>query len=60
LTQEKKEKKVHLSGWVLFVFSAIFFIISSFRSGDVFYVLGSFLFLSGCLVFLIFLLADDR
>ena len=41
-----------LLGWMLFVFSAIGFIISSARLGDVAGIAGGVLFLAGCLVFI--------
>ncbi len=39
-------------GWVLFIFSAIGFIVSSTRVGDIAGMAGGVLFLAGCLVFL--------
>jgi len=49
-------RKVQIFGWMLFVFSAIGFVASSIRAGDVLAVVGSLLFLAGCLVFLMPLL----
>jgi len=40
-------------GWVLFVFSAVFFISSSIRSGDFLSLIGGVLFLIACFVFII-------
>jgi hypothetical protein len=45
-------RSIQLLGWILFVFSAIGFIISSVRLGDVAGVAGGALFLAGCLVFI--------
>ncbi len=52
--------KLQIFGWMLFIFSAFGFIASSWRSGDVFGLLGGVLFLLACVVFLIpFFLAPD-
>ena len=45
-------RSIQLLGWILFVFSAIGFIISSARLGDVAGIAGGVLFLAGCLVFI--------
>jgi len=45
-----------LAGWVLFVLSAILFIVSSARHGDAPALLGSTIFLLACIVFLVPLL----
>ena len=47
-----------LWGWVLFVFSALFYIGSSFRAGDFVSLTGGILFLLACLVFLVPLLIE--
>ncbi len=61
MRQMMKEKKAQLAGWGFFLVSACFFLVSSFRSGDLFYVSGSIFFLLGCLVFMSFLLfGEDR
>ena len=39
-------------GWVLFILSAIGFIVSSARIGDIPGIAGCVLFLAGCLVFI--------
>ncbi len=49
-----------LCGWVLFIFSALFFIASSIRAGDMLSLMGGLLFLFACLVFLIPLIARKR
>jgi hypothetical protein len=46
-------KAVEILGWVLFVLSALGFIVSSLRSGDLPGLLGGVLFLAGCLAFLL-------
>jgi len=47
---------IQLIGWLLFVFSAIGFIVSSVRLGDAAGIAGGVLFLAGCLVFIVSLL----
>ena len=49
-----------LGGWVLFIFSALFFITSSIRAGDMLSLMGGLLFLFACFVFLIPLIARKR
>ena len=46
------ESKVNLVGWILFVISALSFIVASLRVGDTVYLLGSVFFLLGCVAFL--------
>jgi hypothetical protein len=46
-------RAVEILGWVLFVLSALGFIVSSLRSGDLPGLLGGVLFLAGCLAFLL-------
>lgn len=48
----RSERRCHLTGWWLFVGSAIFFIIAGLRTGDVLTIAGGILFLLGCLLFL--------
>jgi len=45
--------RFQLLGWVLFVFSALFFITSSINAGDLVSLIGGLLFLAACFVFLI-------
>jgi hypothetical protein len=45
-------KKLDLWGWLLFVISALFFIVSSIRNGDVIGLLGGVFFLLACVAFL--------
>jgi len=54
------QHRFQLLGWVLFVFSALFFITSSFRAGDMVSMIGGLLFLFACLVFLIPLVSTMR
>ncbi|MBW2963260.1 cytochrome oxidase subunit III [Candidatus Woesearchaeota archaeon] len=46
-------KKFEMAGWVLFIICAILFIISGFRSYDSLLIIGSFIFLFACFVFLV-------
>ncbi len=45
-------KTYDLWGWLLFVVSALFFIASSIRDGDIIGLLGGVFFLLACIVFL--------
>ncbi len=47
------ERLYHIVGWLLFVCSALGFIASSVRTGDMAGLIGSVLFLAGCVAFLI-------
>jgi hypothetical protein len=44
--------RFQLWGWILFIFSAVFFIASSIRSGDLLSLIGGLLFLVACIVFI--------
>jgi uncharacterized membrane protein len=48
----QKDKKYDLWGWILFVISALFFIASSIRAGDMIGLLGGVFFLLACAFFL--------
>ena len=48
----RKGKRNEIWGWLLFVFSALFFIASSIRNGDVIGLLGGVFFLLACGAFL--------
>ncbi len=48
-----KSKKIELGGWVLFIVSAIFYIISNFVSGQLIALAGSVFFLLACIVFVV-------
>ncbi len=60
----KKQKNINricqLWGWVLFIASAIFYGIASFRSRDMISFIGSMFFLVACFVFLIPFFSKDR
>jgi len=49
----RKEHRINLAGWVLFVISALFFTATSLRAGDMLGLMGSLFFLVACFVFLI-------
>lgn len=48
----RNSRRFELWGWLLFVVSALFFIVASVRSGDVVGLLGGVFFLLACIVFL--------
>ena len=48
-----KEIKYQLTGWILFILCAIFFIASSLKNGDTLTFIGSVIFLIACMVFLV-------
>jgi hypothetical protein len=48
----QQDKKHELWGWLLFVISALFFIVSSIRNGDMIGLLGGVFFLLACVAFL--------
>ncbi len=48
----RKVKRYEFLGWILFVISALFFIVSSIRTGDIVSLLGGVFFLLACVVFL--------
>ena len=48
----RKGKRREIWGWLLFVVSALFFIASSIRNGDMIGLLGGVFFLLACVVFL--------
>ena len=47
------ERICQIWGWVLFIASALFFIASSLKSGDMISLFGGLFFLLACFVFLI-------
>ncbi len=51
-------RRAQILGWVLFIFSAIGFIVSSLRLGDIAGFFGGVLFLAGCLAFLVPMLVN--
>jgi hypothetical protein len=54
------QNRFQLLGWVFFVFSALIFITSSLRAGDLVSLIGGLLFLFACFVFLIPLVSTMR
>jgi len=48
-----RERKFSLWGWILFLVCAGFFIASGLKSGSISGLVGSIIFLAGCVVFLI-------
>ncbi|CAN5678997.1 hypothetical protein BH18ACT11_BH18ACT11_29150 [soil metagenome] len=48
----QEDKSYDLWGWLLFVISALFFIVSSIRNGDVIGLLGGVIFFLACMAFL--------
>jgi predicted membrane channel-forming protein YqfA (hemolysin III family) len=55
-----RETKFHLWGWIFFVICALLFIASSIRNHDVLALVASFLFLVGCVIFMIPLVTTLR
>ncbi|HUU64867.1 MAG TPA: hypothetical protein VMW37_02025 [Dehalococcoidales bacterium] len=49
----KAEKRFHLLGWLLFLVCAVFFIMQSLTDNNIFGLIGSVVFLTGCVAFLI-------
>ncbi len=49
----RKERRINLAGWWLFVISALFFIATSVRAGDILGLAGALFFLVACFVFLL-------
>jgi hypothetical protein len=47
------ERRIHIAGWIFFILSALGFIVSSLRSGDIPGIVGGVFFLLGCALFLI-------
>ena len=54
---EGRRRRFNLWGWALFMVSALFFVLTSLRHGD---LLGGLFFFVACVVFIIPLLADRR
>lgn len=50
---EGRRRAFNLGGWVLFMVSALFFILSALRSGDIPGLLGGLFFLVACIAFVI-------
>jgi len=51
--KQERESRFQLFGWVLFLACSAFFIASSVAAGSPWLLVGSILFLMGCVVFLI-------
>jgi F0F1-type ATP synthase assembly protein I len=49
-----------LWGWILFIVSALFFIGSSIRAGDIMSLMGGLFFLVSCIVFMVPLLRTAK
>ena len=49
---EHRERRCHMTGWWVFVGSAVCFIIAGVRTADLLTIVGGILFLLGCLIFL--------
>ncbi len=47
------DRKIEVWGWCLFIVSAVFFVASTARSGDMLGLLGSLFILVACIVFLV-------
>ena len=52
------QHRFQLWGWILFIFSALFFIATSLRAGDLLGLAAGLLFLVACFVFLVPLAAE--
>ena len=48
-----RESKFNLWGWLIFLMCAGFFIASAAINGDIFYLIGSIVFLFACLIFIL-------
>ncbi len=57
---KKRERKFHLWGWVLFLVCAGFFITSSVKDSNIPSLVGSIIFLAGCVVFIIPLMMERK
>jgi hypothetical protein len=51
--KRNRERKFQLSGWILFIVCAGFFIASAIKTDDILVLAGSIIFLGGCVVFII-------
>lgn len=47
------DRVFQIAGWILFIISALGFIVSSLRNGDFFGLIGGIFFLVACIAFLI-------
>ena len=64
--KESPKKKIgqkikdQLTGWIIFIICAIFFITSSLKNHDTFTFIGSVIFLIACIIFLITLVNSKK
>ena len=56
----KRKDRYALTGWLLFILCAVFYLASSLKNHDLLAVIGSVLFLLACLVFMIPLVWPDK
>ena len=56
----QRERNFQLTGWLLFLICAVFFIASAVRNGDRLYLVGSVVFFVACIAFLIPLVTKGR
>ena len=54
----KAEKRFHLAGWLLFLVCAVFFIAQNLLHSDLMGLIGSIVFLLGCIAFLVPLISS--
>ncbi|MFC1988918.1 cytochrome oxidase subunit III [Chloroflexota bacterium] len=54
------EHKFNLVGWILFVVCSGFFIFSAIQARDIWYLIGSIVFLIGCILFIIPLVVKNK
>ncbi len=57
MDHKNRDTPYHLAGWILFVVCSLLFLSAAFRDGDLVLGLASVVFLTGCVAFLIPLLA---
>ncbi len=60
LNEPRVQRRFQFSGWILFIFSAIFFIATSVRAGDMLGLMGGLFFLTACFVFLVPLISTGK
>jgi membrane-bound ClpP family serine protease len=58
--KRNRERKFHLSGWILFIVCAGFFIASATKADDILGLAGSIIFLIGCVLFIIPLVINGK
>jgi heme/copper-type cytochrome/quinol oxidase subunit 4 len=55
-----QEIKYQITGWILFILCAIFFIVASLKNQDYLTLIGSVIFLMACIVFFIQLIRKTK